>query len=166
MDGRIRRALAGGALAALVGCTTTQPKVVGPEPPPPVTGKNTVFVQEPADEAAKKDGPLSAKTKIIYANTCVEAVAQDPNKPPADRERNLTQARQIYQEVLAAEPKNVEALLGLGEMYAVTGEQDRLVEMLNRAVKTHPTDAKVWAWVAVKQGQAKNWNAAAEGYDR
>jgi Tfp pilus assembly protein PilF len=166
MDGRFKRTLAGGALAALVGCTTTTPKVVPPEAPPPAIGKNTVYIPEPADETAKKDGPISAATKVLFANMCVDMVAKDPNKPAADRERNLSQARQIYNEVLAAEPKNVDALMGLGEMYQVTGEQDRLSEVLNRAIKTHPTDAKVWAWVAIKQGQAKNWNAAAESYTR
>jgi tetratricopeptide (TPR) repeat protein len=166
MDGRFKRILAGGTLAALVGCTTTTPKVVPPEPPPPVAGKNSLYIPEPADEAAKKDGPVSASTKVLFANMCVDNVAKDPNKPAADRERNLAQARQIYNEVLTAEPGNVEALMGLGEMYTVTGEQDRLNEVLNRAAKTHPTDAKVWAWVAIKQGQAKNWNAAAESYAR
>ena len=96
----------------------------------------------------------------------VEAVATDPTKSASDRDRLLTQARQVYQEVLAADPKNVDALFGLGEMYQVTGEAERLTEVLARATKTHPGNAKVWAWVAVKHGQAKKWDLACEAYGR
>ena len=110
--------------------------------------KNSVYVPEPADDGAHKDGPLSANTKLVWANMSVEAVATDPTKSASDRDRLLTQARQVYQEVLAADPKNVDALFGLGEMYQVTGEAERLTEVLARATKTHPGNAKVWAWVA------------------
>ena len=48
----------------------------------------------------------------------------------------------------------------------MTGEQERLAEVIARAGKTHPTNPKVWAWVAVKHGQAKNWAAACDAYAR
>jgi tetratricopeptide (TPR) repeat protein len=168
MDGRWKLALAG-LFAGLVGCTTT---TVPPNPfpaalpPPSSPGKNTVFVAEPADDGEKKTGPVSSGTKVLYANMCVEAVAKDPNRPAPDRERTLGQARQIYQEVLAAEPKNLDALTGLGDMYQVTGEKDRLAEVVGRVTKAHPADARAWAWAAVKHAQAKNWPAAIDAYGR
>ena len=165
MDGRWKLAVAGGLIAGLVGCTTTKP-VVPPTPPTPPPGKNSLYIPEPADDAALKDGPLSATTKLAYANVAVEAVAQDATKPAAERDRLLSQARQVYQEVLAEDPKNVDALFGLGELYHVTGEQQRLTDVLAKATKTHPQNAKVWAWVAVKHGQAKNWEPACEAYAR
>ena len=61
-------------------------------------------------------------------------------------------------------PKNVDALLGLGQMYQVTGELDKLREIERRATTQHPQDAKVWAWVAVRQAQTKNWTEAAQSY--
>jgi Flp pilus assembly protein TadD len=164
MDGRWKRVLAGGVLAGLVGCTST-PKPALPVAPTS-SGKNSVFVPEPADDGPKKDGPLAASTKLVYASMCVEAVAKDPTKSPAERERMLGQAREIYQDVLATDPKNADALTGLGELYSLTGEQDRLAEVMVRAEKTHSTNAKVWAWVAVKHGQAKNWAAACDAYAR
>jgi Tfp pilus assembly protein PilF len=169
MDGRWKLALAG-VFAGLVGCTTTTPPnpfgtaTPPPVPPPAATGKNVTFVQEPTEEGIKKDGPLAPSTKILYANMCVEAVTKDPNRPAADRERTLGTARQIFQEVLTADPKNLDALVGLGEMYQVTGEQDRLTEVMSRMVKLHPGDAKAWAWVAVKYAQAKNWAGAIDAY--
>jgi Flp pilus assembly protein TadD len=170
MDGRWKLALAG-MFAGLVGCTTTTvPPNPFPAPPPPPsptsTAKNSVFVAEPVDDGEKKSGPVGASTKVLYANMCVDAVAKDPSRPAPDRERTLGQARQIYQEVLAGDPKNLEALTGLGEMYQVTGEQDRLAEVIARVTRFHPTDAKAWAWVAVKHGQAKNWTAAIDAYGR
>src|SRR3954470_6950825 len=125
MDGRWKLALASTMLAGLVGCTST-PKPTLPAPPPPQTpSKNSVYVPEPADDADKKDGPLAASTKLAFASSWVEAVATDPAKPAGERDRLLSQARLVFQEVLAEDPKNVEALIGLGEMYKVTGEADR-----------------------------------------
>lgn len=164
MDGRWKQALACTMLAGLVGCTTT-PKPTLPAPPPPLpTTKNTVYVPEPADDGVKKDGPLAASTKLMFAYSWLEAVAIDPAKPAAERDRLLSQARQVFQEILAQDPKNVEALTGLGEMYQVTGETDRLNEVLTRATKLHPGNAKVWAWVAVKYSQAKKWDPACDAY--
>jgi tetratricopeptide (TPR) repeat protein len=171
MDGRLKRVLAGGLLAGAVGCTTTQmpppnPLTAPPPPPPVQPTKNTVFVQEPTDDGEAKTGPIGPRPKLLYANMCIEALSKDPNRPAADRERTLTQVRELFQEVLATDPKNVEALMGLGEMYQLTGERDRLTEVMGRVTTLYPNDAKAWAWVAVKHGQAKNWTAAADAYGR
>jgi Tfp pilus assembly protein PilF len=123
-------------------------------------------VAEPPDEVERKTGPVSASTKVIFANMCVDAVAKDPERPAPDRERTLAQARQMYQEVLTAEPQNLDALTGLGDLYQVSGEKDRLAEVIARVTRLHPTDPKAWAWVAVKHAQAKNWVAAADAYGR
>jgi tetratricopeptide (TPR) repeat protein len=166
MDGRWKLALAG-VFAGLVGCTTTTtPPNTLPVAPPVQTGKNAVFVPEPPDDGEKKTGPLAPSTMLVFARTWVESVAQDPNKPAAERERLLGQARQAYADILAKDPKSLDALMGLGEMYQVTGEQDRLTDVMGRVTRLRPTDPKAWAWVAVKQAQAKNWNAAADSYGR
>ena len=170
MDGRWTRLLVGGLLAGTVGCTSTRltpPNPQNPPPPPPAqTSKNSVFVEEPADDGEVKTGPVGAKTKVLYANMCVEAVAKDTNRPAAEREKTLTQARELYQEVLAGDSKNLDALMGLGDMYQVTGEQHRLNEMMGKVMSLHPNDARAWAWVAVKHGQTKNWPAAVDAYGR
>jgi tetratricopeptide (TPR) repeat protein len=168
MDGRWKLVLVGGLASALVGCNlfSKTPQVVVTPPPDISHSSNTVYVPEPAEEVVEKDGPLSPATMIVFAKTWVEAVAMDPNKPAAERERLLTQARHAYQEILSRDPKNIEALLGLGQMYHVTGELAKLREVEERAKSHHPNNAKVWAWVAVRQAQAKNWDSAAECYHR
>ena len=107
MDGRWKLALAGGVLAGLVGCTTTTPPnpFPAPAPAPAQTGKNAVFVPEPPDEGPKKTGPLAPVPCSCSPEQWVESVAKDPNKPAADRERLLGQARQAYTDVLAEDPQ-------------------------------------------------------------
>ncbi|HKB04112.1 MAG TPA: tetratricopeptide repeat protein [Gemmataceae bacterium] len=167
MDGRWKLGLAGGFLASLMGCAwnkQSQPSFPVDPPPPVPHSANSIYVPEPADDAAKKDGPLATSTLILFANMWVESVAGDPTKPAADRERLLTQARATYQEVLQREPKNVDALLGLGHMYQVTGEQAKLAEVEQKLRSMHAGSAKVWAWMAVRHAQAKDWDTAAECY--
>ena len=169
MDGRRwKLALAGGLLSAAVGCNTT-PKTTAfalPAPPPAAPAKNVMLMPEPVDDAAaaKKEGPLASETLLVFAGSWVESVAMDPSKPPAEREKLLAQARQFYQEVLRRDANNVDALLGLGQMYLVTGEREPLALVEKKARELHPTNAKVWAWIAVRQGKAREWDNAAESY--
>jgi Tfp pilus assembly protein PilF len=166
MDGRWKVTVAGGlVLFGLVGCTSTPKPPALPTPPsPPSHSANSIYVPEPPDDAAKKDGPLSTSTLVLFANMWVEAVAIEPNKPAADRERLLAQAQQTYHEVLQREPKNVDALLGLGRMYQVSGEFGKLAEVEQKARAMHANNAKVWSWLAVRHAQAKDWDTAAECY--
>ena len=163
MDGRWKLAVAGSViLSGLVGCSGKQ---TVPELPPPVPAKsNAVYVPEPPEEAAKKDGPLSSSTVLVYANMCVEVVAKDPNKPAGEREQLLAQARQMYQDVLAREPNNVDALLGLGQLYRVSGETAKMNEVVQKASTLHANNAKVWAWTAKQHAMSNNWPAAVEDY--
>src|SRR6186713_1739664 len=93
MDGRWKLLLAGGLVAGLVGCKSTpqpttfpveQPAapVMPAAPTPPTSptppagkapGKAAIFTAEPADEAAKKDGPLAPATLVTFANAHVDA---------------------------------------------------------------------------------------------
>ena len=168
MDGCWKFTVAGAILfSGLVGCTTTKSKSnLTDVPPPPPTSKNSIYVPEPADESAKKEGPLAASTLLLVANMRVDAVAKDPNRPAADREANLKSARELYQDVLAREPRNVDALWGLGTLYQVSGEHDKLKEIEQRATSLHANNAKVWEWAAVRQAQAKNWEAACVSYHK
>ena len=158
----------GAALAALAGCSSTPKQPVLPTAPPPINQvSKSVTIPEPADDpSAEKKGPLAPATLLVFAETWVESVANDPAKPPPERERLLSQARQYYNEVLQREPKNVDALLGMAKMYQVTGESERLADTERRMREAHPNNAKVWAWIAVRQGQSKDWEGAVESYQK
>lgn len=178
MDGRLwhrtfgRMVLAGGLLAGAVGCDSLTPRnpwsTSAPPGPPPAPNSSAsgkaIFVAEPEDVTAKNDGPLSANTLLLVAAVRVEAGGKDSNKSPAERERLLGEARQLYNEVLQREPQNVDALVGLAQMYQVTGETEKLLEIEARMREKHANNAKVWAWIAVRQGQAREWDNAADSY--
>lgn len=153
-----------------MGCSLFQKKTVLPNlPAVPVTANSpkSVTISEPTETVSvKKEGPLDNSTQIIYANNCVEVVARDPSKPPQDRERMLSQAKAIYNDVLKKEPNNLDALMGLGSVYQVTGENDQLAAVEARAIKLHSKDGKVWSWIAIRQGKAKEWDQAAESFHK
>jgi Tfp pilus assembly protein PilF len=158
--------LTAGAVCGLVGCTWTQKHQPFAPPPPPPSGTNSVFVPEPPDDGEVKEGPLSPSTMLLFAGMWVDTVSKDQNKPAAERERLIAQARQAYQEVLQKDPKSVDALLGLGNLYQVTGETDKLREVEQRAKTLHPANAKVWAWVAIRRAQAKDFESAVAAYQQ
>jgi tetratricopeptide (TPR) repeat protein len=167
MDGRWKLAFAGGVLlTGLVGCTTTNEPPGLPTPEQFPVGKNSVVIPEPTDEGEMKDGPLACSTLVLFANMWVDDVAKNPNKPAAEREQSLNKALRVYQDVLAREPQNVDALFGLGQLYHVTGEVDKLREIEKKAMSLHSQNPKVWAWVAVRQAQAKQWDRAVESYSQ
>lgn len=167
MDGRWKLAFAGGVLwTGLTGCTTTKVSPSLPTVEPVSSSKNSVVIAEPPDEGEEKQGPLAPSTLVLFAGMWVEDVAKNPNKPAADREKSLSNARKVYQDVLHREPQNVDALFGLGQLYQVTGETDKQREIETRALNLHPNNPKVLAWVAVRQAQAKQWDAAIEIYQK
>lgn len=165
---RCKWAFASAILTALVGCGSTPKTPAVIQPPPPanvVQASNTVRIAEPVDDQqGAPSGPLASSSLLVFASTWVEAVKNDPNKPPPERERLLTQARQVYAEVLARDPRNIDAMLGQAQMYQVTGEFEKIAETEKRLRETHPNSPKVWAWIAVRQGQNREWDNAAESY--
>jgi tetratricopeptide (TPR) repeat protein len=165
MDGRWKLALVGGLVSGLVGCSVfhkTSPEIVINQPAASAPGGNSVYIPEPPDEVVAKDGPLAPATLIVFGNTWVEAVATDPNKPAAERDKLLNKAQIAFHDALRRDPKSLEALFGLGEMYQVTGELGKLREIEQQIKTQHPNDPKAWAWVAVHEARMKNFDAAAE----
>lgn len=164
---RWKFALAGGVLAASVGCrsTPTAPALPVPPPAPSSSVSKTIMVPEPTDDAnSSKTGPLAPTTLILFADAALDNVQKEPGLAAPDRERLLTKARQLYTEALIQEPKCAEALMGLARMYQVTGETAKVAETEARLKSLHAKNPKVWAAIAVRHGQAKEWDAAAECY--
>ena len=56
------------------------------------------------------------------------------------RSGNLEAAQRHYQEVLTHRPLDVDALLGLGQLYGQRGEMSKGVELLRRAVSVAPSE--------------------------
>lgn len=175
MDGLWKVVCAGGLLVGVVGCDTFSSgkkkdawtSNLPPAPPPAANSSasgKSILVIEPEESDVKREGPLQSATLMAKAQMNVEMVAKDPNKSPADREYLLGEARRLYNEILQREPQHLDALIGLAQMYQVTGENEKLRDIEARMRERHGNNAKVWAWIAVRQGQAREWDNAAESY--
>lgn len=178
MDGRIRSGvLASLAAAALtsVGCrflekheptlpSATLP-VAGMTPPAkpgffssaPKYGPPTE--QIPIRDASLKNKPFKADTFVAVGDAELEA-AFDDTRAGADRDQLIDVARQRYATALQQDPKNKDAMLGLGKLYTWAGDRDRAIQMYQEVAKLHPKDKDV-AFAMVKcQVKFQDWDSA------
>jgi Tfp pilus assembly protein PilF len=141
MDGRLKRFLAGSLLCGLVGCShfrDNTPKPIPTNEPPLVMTDRPIV-----EERRSKNEPIKIDTLIAVGTVRVQAAA-DENRSSQDREELANQARLAYNQVLAREPKHLDALRGMARMYAVLRDKDKCVEWYQKATKAHPKSAEVW----------------------
>src|SRR5262245_58516054 len=102
MDGRWKHCLAGGLLAAAVGCSTNQKQLV-PEAPPvaqkPVTNpaQFAKATQPTAPPAAPPRTSLKPETYVMMG-ALKEQAAEEADRPQVERDAYRHQARQSYQQ--------------------------------------------------------------------
>lgn len=77
-------------------------------------------------------------------------------------ERNPSDARASYQQVLDKNPKSVEALLGLSRIEQLNGRHDEAEKLLARAQKLRPEDPLVAAAYGLYYANQKDWGRAVE----
>jgi tetratricopeptide (TPR) repeat protein len=77
-------------------------------------------------------------------------------------ERNPSDARASYQQVLEKNPKSVEALLGLSRIEQLNGRNDAAEKLLARAKKLRPEDPLVTAAYGLYYANQKDWDRALE----
>ena len=155
MDGRCSAVLTFALLSA-VGCTSAQ-KVPGLESPqaaaviapaqaapvpqvaaaPPAKrwGVSAMFQGEKATQ--KKPATLAIMAKLQVESATVEG------RSPRERDQLLDAARGMYQEALAIEPTNLEALKGLAEFYETFNDHAQARVIYERAMHAHPRDAQL-----------------------
>jgi tetratricopeptide (TPR) repeat protein len=174
MDGRVRSVvLASLTLAALnsVGCQSLQKQPTLPSATLPVAGSHkTGFFssapkygppaeQIPIREARAKNAPFKPGTYVAVGDAELEA-AFDENRVGADRDQMIDVARQRYSAALQQDPKNKEALLGLGRLYTWAADRERAMQMYQEAAKHHPKDKDI-AFAMVKcHVRFQDWEAA------
>jgi tetratricopeptide (TPR) repeat protein len=145
---RITRAwcAAAGLSLAVAGCSTA-PKV------PAVTkaaGPATTAVSGSSGDFAPDSGPKNpTKVRLAYAQW-QEQMGQQ------------AEARESYAKVLAAQPKNIEALLGLARLDQASGLYPDAEERLKKATKLGPKDARVLATYGNFYSAQGDWSKAVE----
>jgi tetratricopeptide (TPR) repeat protein len=102
---------------------------------------------------------LKPETLVAYAHF-KEQAAVEANVLAVDQERLREQAREAYQRALKAEPRCMEAHLGLARLMETMGSHDRAVECYQQALKINPKDKDTWLELGLIHARAKTWEPA------
>lgn len=187
MDGiRWTKLAAAGLLTAAVGCTSTSPgkttsglpasvpgqgesrwaRLFGPpkppgppKAPPPAEPAPTSSSPAAASFFSKGKKGLSAETDVAFAKVKVEAAFLE-GQSPQQADMIADAARQQFQKVLAAEPKNADALRGLAELYTRAGERDKALATYQTLVNAHPKDHRSAHEMALACARFDEWASA------
>jgi tetratricopeptide (TPR) repeat protein len=166
MDGRRARYLAGALLAGAVGCNTAPKKysdATVQKPTMPATSQVATNVPPPPAEPPRTN--LKPSTYVAMG-ALTEQAANEPDRPPAERENFRQQARQTYQKAIDVDPKCTAAYVALGESYLANGERDKAQAMFQKATDIAPNDAGLWSELGAAQARAKDWPAAIGSLNR
>jgi tetratricopeptide (TPR) repeat protein len=122
--------VAAGILCTLTGCGLFRDHRTGPG----ATGEPPL--------STKKDGPVGAPLLVQFAEVKLQAAA-DAQKSQAEREALCNDARVSYQKALQTDPKCLDAMLGMGRMFALLKDKEKCIDWYQRAAKANPLNAKV-----------------------
>ncbi|CAN5428495.1 hypothetical protein BH11PLA2_BH11PLA2_11830 [soil metagenome] len=172
MDGHWIASLALIAAVSAVGCRNT-PKQTSNMPTPsngssmiermmapkPANAPNPSSV--PVETAVERPkGPLKTETVATFADLQVEAAFSNEELSSAERDRRLDDARQKLQSALQTDPKNLEALRGLGRLYTRVGDRERATQTYTVALQHHPKNHQLIHEAALSAGRFENWDRA------
>ena len=151
MAGRIGILVAVGMLGGLAGCSHQQGSVTQQQQS-----------AEPPRAASHKDEPkhdLQPSTCIALGQTS-EHSADMPGRSPNDQQHLREQARRAYQQALKMDPKNLEALSALGNLYVTLKDNSRALETFHKATEIAPQKAGTWYELGMCQSRLKDWQPA------
>ena len=150
--------LALGMIIACSGCATFKT----------IPSKMKAFVmREPASEdPLVADTSVSkefktAKKELKNADATVREFAY-----MCESRGDFAKAKECYQDLLADNPENVHARLGIARVEFKTGRKAEAEEILRAAAQKHPNSAQVWMEMGRVQTARDQWGAAAVSLDK
>jgi tetratricopeptide (TPR) repeat protein len=150
MDGRKSACVLLTLMLAASGCvTTTEQRTTFPNPgeAPPKTART-----------AKEDPKQSAPPKLLTAVAELkESDAEKLNDQPEKQARLRDEARRAFQDIIKAEPDNIEAYRGLARIYARMGDYERAQQTYTKALARQPKDVHLWFDLAMMHDRRKEW---------
>jgi tetratricopeptide (TPR) repeat protein len=117
---------------------------------------------EPPRAASHKDEPkhdLQPSTCIALGQTS-ERSAEMPGRSAADQQHLREQARRAYQQALKLDPKSLDALSALGNLYVTMKDYPRALETFRKATELAPQKAGAWYELGMCQSRLKDWQPA------
>lgn len=123
---------------------------------PPGPPKTTV----PLEPAHEPKGPLKSETVAVFADLAVEATFNNEDLTPSERDRRLDDARIKFERALQKDPKNLEALKGLGRLYTRLGDRERAAQIYRTACQHHADNPALVHEAAMSFGRFEDWSTA------
>ncbi len=152
MAGRTGILVTVGLLGALAGCSSHQGSVSQqPSQEPPLA------MSRKAKDEPKHD--LQPSTCVALGHTS-EHSAEVPGRTANDQQQLREQARRAYQQALKLDPKNLEALSSLGNLYVTLKDYPRALETFHKATEIAPQRAGPWYDLGMCQSRVKDWEPA------
>lgn len=153
-------------VSTALGCRTTQTNA--PPPPPPsgsalarAFGPKVAPPNKPVEVVKDEPkGPLKSDTVAVFADLQADAAFNNEELAPAERDRRLDEARSKFQKALEQDPKNVEALRGMGRLYTRLGDKERASATYQTALSYHPKNHALTHEAAMAFGRFEDWQTA------
>ena len=142
-NGRIKAAWWGVAVCLLAGCTTTSKTPFANRTPEPASTAVSGSGEFASNEGAKNP----AKIFLAYGQW-------------AEQMGQLPEARDSYNKVLAEQPKNIDAILGLARVDQASGLMGDAEERLKKAEKLAAKDPRVLAACGTFLAAQGDWKKA------
>ncbi len=105
----------------------------------------------------------------ITATGCKKKEEAGPEDVGGSNVQTLQDTGQIeaqYKDVIAKDPKNYEATVGLGHLYFDTGQPEKAIEMYQKALEINPNDANVRTDMGTMYRRIGNFDKAIEEFSK
>lgn len=93
-----------------------------------------------------------------------EAGSEDVGGGNVQTLQDTGQIEAQYKDVIAKDPKNYEAIVGLGHLYFDTGQPEKAIEMYQKALEINPNDANVRTDMGTMYRNLGNFDEAIEEF--
>jgi tetratricopeptide (TPR) repeat protein len=155
MDGRMSVLALLGLSLVCGGCVTSHEKTVALRDQSEATPANP-----------KLDGKKPVPQRLLLAFADMKERDADTAKEPDTQARLRDEARRGYQEMLKAEPDNIEAQRGLARVYTRMGDYERAMETFNKALAKHPKDVNLWYDLGMLHNRRKEWTEGVRCFNK
>lgn len=93
-----------------------------------------------------------------------EAGSEDVGGGNVQALQDIGQIEAQYKDVIAKDPKNYEAIVGLGNLYFDAGQPEKAIEMYQKALEINPSDVNVRTDMGTMYRRIGNFDKAIEAF--
>lgn len=106
------------------------------------------------------------ETVLAFGKLSEEDARKAPGLSQWERDHKLENARVAYKSVLAKEPDNIDARLGLAGVYASLHDSERALAAYEEGLKKFPKDVRLWVGKGKFHCQQKEYSQAVQCFHK